>query len=196
MPPWQRFFLIDSVGHFKITLSSVTDMIHLNVALREYRYKASRRASRGHWKGAHTVSLVPAGWRFYLAGTCSGIETGEEQSRLPGWGSGGHAIQQVIAARRTTKARRTREMFLPAGKTNFAHAESLPGYSRQKGSCLTYWQLEELFPLTHSGKTAKKMGFFNEWVQRRLRSEQGVPGSRMPVFLPPNKQDCVRIPAP
>ena len=48
-------------------------------------------------------------------------------------------------------------MCLPAGKTNFAHAESLPGYLSQKDSCWTRWQSEELFPLSHSGKTAKKM---------------------------------------
>lgn len=50
-------------------------------------------------------------------------------------------------------------MFLPGGKTDFVHAESLPDYLRQTDSCLMYWQLEELFPLDHSGKTAKKMFF-------------------------------------
>ena len=48
-------------------------------------------------------------------------------------------------------------MLLPAGKTNFAHAELLPDYIRQKDLCLTHWRLEELSPLTHSGKTAKKV---------------------------------------
>lgn len=50
-------------------------------------------------------------------------------------------------------------MFLPAGKTNFVHAALLPDYIRQEDLCLTHWQLEELSPLTRSGKTARKAFF-------------------------------------
>lgn len=64
-----------------------------------------------------------------------------------------------IAYRKTSKAIITSEMFLPGGKTDFVPVESLPDYLRQKDLCWTYWQLEELFPLGHSGKTAKKMFF-------------------------------------
>lgn len=53
-----------------------------------------------------------------------------------------------------------RKVLLPEEKTSFAHAESLPDYLRQKDLCLMYWQLEGLFPLGHSGKTAKKMFVF------------------------------------
>lgn len=66
----------------------------------------------------------------------------------------GTGTESVTAHRKTI---RTRGMRLPAGKTNFAHAELLPGYLRQKDLCWTRWQSEELFPLSHSGKTAKKM---------------------------------------
>ena len=72
-------------------------------------------------------------------------------------GSGRHGTESVTAHRKTIKTIRTQEMCLPAGKTNFVHAESLPGYLSQKDSCWTRWQSEELFPLSHSGKTAKKM---------------------------------------
>lgn len=50
-------------------------------------------------------------------------------------------------------------MFLPGGKTDFVPVGSLPDYLRQKDLCWMNWQLEELFPLGHSGKTAKKMFF-------------------------------------
>lgn len=33
----------------------------------------------------------------------------------------------------------TNEMLLPAGKTSFAHAESLPDYLRQNDLHLMYW---------------------------------------------------------
>lgn len=73
------------------------------------------------------------------------------------------------AYRKAAKAIITSEIFLPGGKTDFVPAGSLPDYLRRKDWRWMYWQLEELFPLGHSGKTAKKM-FFNELVHRRLKS--------------------------
>lgn len=72
------------------------------------------------------------------------------------------------AYRKAAKAIIMSKIFLPGGKTDFAPAESLPDCLRRKDLCWMYWQLEELFPLGHSGKTAKKM-FFNELVHRRLK---------------------------
>lgn len=69
-------------------------------------------------------------------------------------------LNRLTASRKTAEAIIRNEMFLPEGKTNFAHAESLPDYLRQKDLCLIYWQLQGWSPLSHSGKTAKKMIFF------------------------------------
>lgn len=121
-----------------------------------------------HWLGVFHQRLAI----FTGSGQTQIQNLNKENKVYGGRGSERHATDSVTAHRKTIKTIRTREMCLPAGKTNFAHAESLPGYLCQKDSCWTRWQSEELFPLSHSGKTAKKT--LLEWIS--AKESKGLAG--------------------